>query len=1527
MTNRNDISLPFSKVQEFVRPVWNAPRGLRAALAAGALGLAALAFAVPQGANVTTLPELGIDAGPPLSVSNAASYGFSGTCSENLQTVSLSVRHIATGSGVEAPAVPCLGGIWQLAGLNLSGLAEGLLAVSVSHNDLAGQRVELNASLAKGGSLPRVGIDAPAPIHAGNLDAYTLSGSCSEEGQKLALSLIDGLGRNLLIPLIAQPVCIGQRWSAVLPGLSALQDGAITLTVTHSDIRSGASTLTTQAMKNGVMPGLSIDPLLFVKEANQASFPVGGACSEAKQPVYLSISDNNKVTVYGSSLCSGKRWSLPALNLTSLAGGELRFVATHTSAMQLGRTVEQAGLKDSVVAGAAVTNAATTLASTAFAGQQAGSTAQAKAQSLLPTQSITFNSLSKKALGDVPFTVSATASSGLHVSFSSLTPLVCTTTGSQGNTVTLLLMGTCTIQANQPGNAQTSAATPVEQSFTVGVQARGAMMGKPAIAAGGNHTIAIKGDTLKSVWTWGDNERGQLGDGTILMRSTPVQVPNLSADGVGAGASHSVALKTDGSIVAWGSNDFGQLGDGTTTTRSVPTALTGTTLPVFSAIAVGANHTLALTVNHEVWAWGANSDGQIQATTPYSPTPTKIGSLANVQAIAAGANHSLALINGEVWVWGREAGHAPQRVSTSTGPLNGVAAIAAGGDHSLALKDGGVWAWGSDWAGQLGNGPTTTGYQTMAASVPGLTSGVGSISAGNAFSMALKIGGTATSGVTEVWAWGRGAAGQIGTAGTDLESPAQIISPAQITSLSNVSALAAGDNHALALKNGQVLAWGDNGRGQLGDGKLTFRQEPVTISGLPAPVNVFAGAYHLVSKGAVGTPSNDRSWGSSWKGQLAETAVLPVQRPLYKLAPTTSLITTTPLAAGAAHTLAGVQSVGDNLANQLGQTLTGVTLTATLANVSGLPAQVSSVAAGVRHSLAAFGKDLWVWGANEAGQLGNGNTLIVDPTKATQLSDPFSIGVGGTATITALAAGAAHSVASVNNKVYVWGSNLFGQLGKPTTTLSLNSPSELAPCSSAPQIAAGWYHTVALCNGSVLTWGSNTMGQLGHAADAATNAVSFPISGVTITKIAAGAHHTLAMGSVGTPAVTKVWAWGSNQYGQLGDSSTTNRSTPIEIVSSSGATDIAAGAGYSVIIKGATTVIMGDGRDGQLGLGNPGSDDAAEAIRPTPEVMMIDLSGGPGVQISQLSGKPLISPEFSVTSSKVGTAYWVVIESAQHAPSLGQIKTNDLNYGVVGRGNIGTADASPQIKPTTASLSVNKAYRLFVCVVETGGSTCTGNAASLDFVTTTPLAVVDLTVAVTGDAGFVTSNTANSAGEVIYCDSQNTVATCKKAYSAGQSVTLTATKNSSGVTVAWSGGGCSGSGDTCTVPVSVATTVTATFTRKTPISQVKQLQPSTYTLSEAAPTTITITITRTGNLDIVASLNIVVAGGTAEAKDYTLSETSVGFVAGQSTATFTITAQPGSGGKTVKLKLTSLDPSKIKVNGASITPILMLLLD
>ncbi|MBV5276745.1 RCC1 repeat-containing protein, partial [bacterium] len=473
-----------------------------------------------------------------------------------------------------------------------------------------------------------------------------------------------------------------------------------------------------------------------------------------------------------------------------------------------------------------------------------------------------------------------------------------------------------------------------------------------------------------------------MGDGTNLMRSTPVLVSGLSAIAVGAGASHSVALQSSGgTIVTWGNNDFGQLGNGAAiavrTDSKVPVALSGTNLPVFSAIAVGANHTLALS-GGKVWAWGANGDGQLgNNTRTDSATPVQVldsagNALTGVRAITAGANHSLALVGNVVWAWGRNSqgqlgiATATPYKATAITTLTGVTAIAAGGEHSLALiDDGTVRTWGSNWAGQLGNLSKTdsaTPITVLASASTSLTKVV-KIAAGNAYSLALLSNG-------QVLAWGYGAAGQVGSA-SSRDNPTPVV---VIAANPDITALAAGDNHAFALKttDGTVLAWGDNGRGQLGDGTLTFRQEAVVIPNLPAPTNIFAGAYHLMSKGAAGASSNDKSWGSNWKGQLAEAAPS-----LYKPAPTLSLLSATPIAAGAAHTLSGVQSVGDNQAAELGRIPPGTpipTWTASIGAVGGLPTSVTSVAAGTRHSLAAFGKDIWVWGANEAGQLGNGST-------------------------------------------------------------------------------------------------------------------------------------------------------------------------------------------------------------------------------------------------------------------------------------------------------------------------------------------------------------------------------------------------------------------------------------------------------------------------------------------------------------------------------------------------------------------------
>ena len=1514
MNHRNPLS-PFAhKAQVLMRAFSPRSPALRAALTGTTLGLAALAFAAPLITNGgSSLPEIGIDAGPALVAGTAANSGFSGTCSENLQTISLKIRHRVSGQLVEAPVVPCAGGVWQVAGLDLSGLNDGPLLLLAKHEDLAGQPTELSASLLKGSPAPRLGIDAPALIHPGNMESYRLSGTCSEEGRTIALTLTDAQGYRLApTPL---PTCSGQHWSTALSGLAALNDGVITLTVTHGEANTQGeiTTLSAQALKNVALPGLSIDPLLFVKTANQRAFPVSGTCSEAQQPVSLSVSDRNKVTAYGVALCSGKGWRLPALDLSALADGELRFVATHARAQPVVRTVMQAGLKDTAATVTGNSNAAT-LTPSASAPLAGNSTSTKAPSSLLQAQTLSFNRLTNKTLTNLPFSVAATASSGLPVSFSSLTPLVCTATGSQGATVSLLLLGTCTLQANQAGNSQYAAATPVQQSFTVGIAAADAMMGKPAIAAGGNHTIAIKGDSLKSVWTWGDNERGQLGDGTTLMRSTPVQVPNLSADGVGAGASHSVALKSnDGSIMAWGNNDFGQLGDGTTTMRSIPVALVGTALPVFSAIAVGANHTLALTTSGEVWAWGANGDGQIgQATsTPFNATPAKIASLAGVIAVAAGANHSLALkSDGTVAAWGRNAqGQLGNNTTTGSATpvpvsiLTGVTAIAAGGEHSLALKDSGVWAWGGNWAGQLGSATSGNQLQPVALSNPSTNpntnpaAGVKVIGAGNAYSLALKADGS-------VLAWGYSASGQTGNGSTPV-NPITVV-----TGLSGITALAAGDNHVLALKtDGSVLAWGYNGRGQLGDGSLSFRQEPVN-PGMTGVTAITAGAYHLLNNTGA---ASAKVWGSNWRGQLADSSG-------FLASPTiASSVFSTPgttVAAGYGHTLIAqanlTQAVGGNWAGQLGD---GTTIQNNNPVIIQRLTGVSTLAAGGQHSLAIRVDSnnlpsVVAWGANDAGQLGNSTT--------TPSTSPVNVNTALSGA-TAVATGYAHSVAlKTGGTVWTWGSNLFGQLGD-SGTANRAIPVSVSLQGAATQITTGLYHTLALVGDSVFAWGSNSAGQLGDGTSADRNTpVQVPgLSG--ISKIAAGAHHSLAMNAT----TGQVWAWGRNDYGQLGDASLAYSRSPLLLVGVTAA-DIAAGFSYSAIrTSDGQLRLMGDGRDGELGLDTAAN---AVAIRPNPATAMLNLVTGPAVSLSPVPSAPVaLTQSFTATSSVAGKAYWVLVGSFQRAPTLAEIKAGSGGgYATVtaSSGDIPAGGAGLAISPS--NMAAGKAYRLFVCVANSAADPCTGNAASVDFMTSKTTYPLTVTIAGSSNAGFVTTNVVGSDGTAMYCLSDS----CSEAYAAGQTVTLRAFPNSGANFTGWSSG-CSGTSD-CRLSMTADKNVTATFAPTGTTGGTVQFPQASYTAT--AGKTTTITINRTGNTDNSASINIACApSGSSNCSPF---PTTLSFVAGQSSANYTFTSS-SAGAVTLTLSAGTGNPTigstkMITVNlrkSVSLTPILMLLLD
>jgi hypothetical protein len=172
------------------------------------------------------------------------------------------------------------------------------------------------------------------------------------------------------------------------------------------------------------------------------------------------------------------------------------------------------------------------------------------------------------------------------------------------------------------------------------------------VTAGTSYSLALKGDG--TVWAWGWNNVGQLGDGTTTNRSTPVQVSGLSGIVfIGAGSSHSFAIKNDGTVWAWGANSNGQLGDGTTTNRATPVQVAG--LTGVAALDGGQTHTVALKTDGTVWTWGANNLGQLgDGTTTQRTTPVQVTGLAGVSAVAAGDTYfSIALkSNGTIYSWG-----------------------------------------------------------------------------------------------------------------------------------------------------------------------------------------------------------------------------------------------------------------------------------------------------------------------------------------------------------------------------------------------------------------------------------------------------------------------------------------------------------------------------------------------------------------------------------------------------------------------------------------------------------------------------------------------------------------------------------------------------------------------------------------------------------------------------------------------------------------------------------------------------------
>jgi alpha-tubulin suppressor-like RCC1 family protein len=613
-----------------------------------------------------------------------------------------------------------------------------------------------------------------------------------------------------------------------------------------------------------------------------------------------------------------------------------------------------------------------------------------------------------------------------------------------------------------------------------------------AVATGEYHSLALKRDG--TVWSWGENAHGELGDGTLILRTRPVQVAGLTnIVSIGAGYGFSLAVRNDGTVWCWGDNTWGQLGNGTT--NPSPLALEATGPGNAIAVAGGEYHSLALTASGKVFGWGANFTGQLGTGGMDSRVPVATAQLDQVVQIAAGRRTSLGMkADGTVWAWGSVIGNGTtfsSQVPIRVTALSGVTRIAGGGEFNLAVTNHRLaWSWGDNHKGQLGDGTTRNALAPV--QIHRLQRAVGL--AGGAYHSAGIIG--SAPGLPR--SWGSNEFGQLGDATTNDTTTAGPVAYSEA-----LRQISASEFHSLGLAlDGTVWAWGLNFSGQLGDGSKTDRHAPIQVSGLSDVMGIAAGQAHSL---ALKTDGTVWGWGYNGYGQLGNGSTTESLVPVQANVPDSAVA----IALGVDHSLAlladgSVWGWGANFFNQTGAS-SGVPV-----QVPGL-SRVEQIAAAGWFSLALLTDGtVHAWGSNEVGQLGDGT--LIDRFSPVQTS-----GLPGS--IIAIAAGGFHAMAlAEDGSVFQWGYDGLGPLvtgfpqsGSPTPVKVIGLPRTIA-------IAGGTYHKLSLAeDGTVWAWGAGGRGQLGNGAVTSSAVPVRATNLADVVAISGGGGHSLALLQVTLP--------------------------------------------------------------------------------------------------------------------------------------------------------------------------------------------------------------------------------------------------------------------------------------------------------------------------------------------------------------------------------------------------------------------------
>jgi alpha-tubulin suppressor-like RCC1 family protein len=703
------------------------------------------------------------------------------------------------------------------------------------------------------------------------------------------------------------------------------------------------------------------------------------------------------------------------------------------------------------------------------------------------------------------------------------------------------------------------------------------------------------------------------------MRCLPTEPPpSACAMAIGAGDSHSCAIRKDGTAWCWGSNGFGQLGDGTTDDRITPVEVSagpGTKLPTFTAIVGGDEHTCALGGDSSVWCWGRNDSGQLGSGSSDFHTPVLVSNLSDATALASGAAHTCAIRRtGDVACWGNNeagqvgnGGSSNQPQPLTLGGPHGVTAIAAGGDSTCAI-DGNkqLWCWGDNQHGQLGDGtrtphptPTQAAYTGVAGVAVGdgfacvMAAGGGKVTCfGQNFAgqlgtpvdnaehvngVPVAFAGTAVSIIARtdfacltddhkrVWCWGDNENFQLAdTTGDDRFVPV-------LTTYGDSSTVVAGGAHTCALSSaGGITCSGFNSRGQLGNGRRTSQATPHVVSGIQDAMTITAGAFQTCATVRGGTVM---CWGGNEFGELGDGTAISRSAP----APVSSLAGVQQITAGIGHTCAVTQGVvecwGANFNGQLGD---ATNYTRGYALAAAGPSNAIQVAAGGNTTCALAGNAVSCWGQGGAGQLGNAARNDSNAPVAVMLMK---------SDISTIAVGDGHACAvHADMTVSCWGAGGGGQLGDNGFSNS-STPVVAGGLSGVDQITAGGAFTCAhtAADGGVWCWGAADNGELGYQTSSNVGAPR-QLSALSGTmKVDAGGGHACAIMPGGA-----LVCWGASFLGQIGDGGYDHRITPasVAIPGSVGVVDVSAGDQHTcAVLANGSVACWGDDRAGQLGDG------------------------------------------------------------------------------------------------------------------------------------------------------------------------------------------------------------------------------------------------------------------------------------------------------------------------------------------------------